>query len=84
MTTVLSTVHTARYAHRCDDCRKPIHPGQRYERIAIPPGDTEIGNTGWLRYMRHIPPGACNWAEPDHVHAANCLECDQLPLFVET
>lgn len=82
MTTVISTVHTARYARRCDDCHKPIHPGQRYERIAIPP-NSDIGNTTWWHHQRHSPQGACDWAEPGHVHTANCLECDQLDLFKE-
>jgi hypothetical protein len=83
MTTVLRTAHTAKRAYRCDSCRNPIHPGQRYERLAVPPGDNDLGNLGWLRFRQHTPPGACNWSEPGHVHTVTCLECDQLELFKE-
>jgi hypothetical protein len=59
--TVLTTVRTARKQRRCDSCRHPILPGQKYVRHFIPPGDSDIGNTACSVYVEHSPPGACLW-----------------------
>lgn len=62
---VLYSVHVARKPHRCDDgfqhrdcylhypapCPGWIEPGERYVRMALPPG--ELGNTSWWVLRRH-------------------------------
>lgn len=52
--------HTARRRHRCDLCRRPIEPGQRYDRFTATPDD-DIWSTGrWTSLKHHHPYGACH------------------------
>ncbi len=50
----LVTRRRARRQHRCDKCRKPIMPGQEYNKYALPP-DSDIGNIGWWTMKCHLP-----------------------------
>lgn len=45
----IRTNRTARKSHRCGtfNCYNIIVPGQRYIRVAIPPGNSDICNTKW-------------------------------------
>lgn len=57
-------IRTARKRYRCEHagyecpghypvCSGWIEPGERYMRVALPPGDAEVGNTGWWSLRRH-------------------------------
>lgn len=45
---VMERVLTARTTKRlCDDCHRPLEPGQQYRRHAATPNDPEVGNESW-------------------------------------
>lgn len=48
----LLTWRTARKRHRCEFCREPIEPGERYVSAALPP-NTDVGNVGWWHSASH-------------------------------
>ena len=59
MSRALLTWRTARVPHRCEFCRQPIEPGERYVCASLPLG-TDIGNRGWWHSASHGEDGnAC-------------------------
>jgi predicted nucleic acid-binding Zn ribbon protein len=52
-------VRTAKKQHHCDVCRKPIEPGQKYERFTATPHDEIWNSEGWKRLKAHTPYGHC-------------------------
>lgn len=58
--------HTAHKTHKCDACRKPIRPGQRYKRAATPP-DSELGNDKWWVIAEHADPPDCTAILPTQI-----------------
>ena len=49
-------VRTARVQHTCDDCEKPIEPGDRYELSVYPPHRVEYMDVPrWLMWRTHYP-----------------------------
>ena len=63
---VFTTERTARKAHKCSDCGKPIRPGECYRHTVITPGG-EFGYEGWSRLASHLSYVDCDYelaAEP--------------------
>jgi hypothetical protein len=49
-------VRTARKTHICDDCNKPIEPGDKYEHSVTPPHRIqEYDVDRWLTWRCHYP-----------------------------
>jgi hypothetical protein len=49
-------IRTARTQHTCDDCGKPIEPGDRYELSTNPPHRVEYMDVPrWLTWRTHFP-----------------------------
>jgi hypothetical protein len=56
---VFETEHTARKAHACCLCTRPIKPGARYSMQVMTPRDPEMENTRWIRLRAHITYREC-------------------------
>jgi hypothetical protein len=74
-------VRTARKTHVCNDCEKPIEPGDKYEHSATPPHRIQEYDVGrWLTWRCHYPRHDVGGSPP---HARFLMGCDVAAAYRE-